>query len=133
MEIRQVDPNNKEFLATGGGAGLTFEHLCEHGTPSLAMHLVSEQTADTEELDVVIATCGAAGLFGAAIGFIQAALGSDAADEFLTDVLAARDNAARLLAERRATFEAADKACCQAGFFTNGREHTCRTATDPQS
>jgi hypothetical protein len=126
MEIRNTEPS-RIFRATDGGAGLDFEHPCAHGSPAVSLHLFSKQGDATEDVAVLIPTCVAPSLFGAAIAYIEACHGSAAGEEFLADIVAGKERAAKILAKRRAQYEAAAQACCQAGFFSQGREHTCRT------
>ncbi|MFF3928611.1 hypothetical protein [Streptomyces hirsutus] len=129
MEIRITEPS-RLFAVTRSGAGLSFEHPCTHGAPALSLHLFSEQGETTEDIGVLLPTCVAPDLFGAALAFVKAGLGADAADQFVTDMLAACDEATERIDARRAEHKAVHDACCEAGFRTGGSEHTCRPSTD---
>jgi len=132
MDIRATPPS-RTFITTEAGAGLNFDHPCAHGNPSLSLHLISEQEDTTEDLGVVLPVCAAAALFGAALANVQAAHGSAAAEEFVADMLAFKERAAAALVARLARFKEAQEACCQAGAFTQGREHTCNPSDDSRS
>ncbi|MFC8521144.1 hypothetical protein [Streptomyces sp. NPDC057257] len=125
MEIRNSEPS-RLFHATNGGAGINFSHPCSHGMAALSLHLYGhQQDGTTEDIGILLPSCAAPGLFGAALAYFEAAYGSEAGEEFLQQMQAAKDQAAEMLATRRAQYEKAQRACCQAGFFTQGREHTC--------
>ncbi|MET7475109.1 hypothetical protein ABZT17_12215 [Streptomyces sp. NPDC005648] len=129
MEIRNSEPS-RLFRATNGGAGLNFEHPCSHGMAAVSFHLLGQTEDGTEDdIGILLPTCSAPAIFGAALAYIEAAYGNDAGEEFLAVMHASRDQAAAMLAARRAQYEAAGRACCQAGFFTQGREHTCSPET----
>lgn len=132
MDIRVTQPG-RTFITTDAGAGLNFEVPCTHGNPSLSLHLISEQEDTTEDLAVVLPVCAAATLFGMALANVQVTHGAEAAEEFLTDMLAAKEQAAAAITARLARFKKAREACCQAGAFTEGREHTCNPSDDSRS
>ncbi|MFJ2717457.1 hypothetical protein [Streptomyces sp. NPDC087437] len=131
MEFRITEPS-RIFRATAGGAGLSFEHRCSEGGPSLSFHLFSEHDGTTEDVAVLLPACVAPHLFGAALAHLEAALGSEAGEQFVQALLATRDQSAQMLAADRAEREAAAAACCEAGYRTQGREHTCR-GTQPSA
>lgn len=130
MEIRNTDPS-RLFLVTKGGAGLSFEHRCSHGGPAISLHLFSERNGTSEDIGVLLPTCIAPSLFGGVLAFLESAHGTEAADEFMEDMLAAKERTLQLITARRERMEAAEQACCQAGFYTQGREHTCRPTDTP--
>lgn len=132
MDIRNTEPS-RLFRATGGGAGLNFDHPCAHGSPAVSLYLVSEQNDTTEDIGILIPVCVAPGLFGAVVAFVEACHGQAAGEEFLEDLLAGKGRTARLLESRRVQHEGAQRACCEAGFFTQGREHTCQPSTESPS
>ncbi|MER6531186.1 hypothetical protein [Streptomyces sp. NPDC001508] len=132
MEFRTTTPS-RIFPATGGGAGLNFQRLCSHGTPTISMHLFSEHDDTGEDIGIILPTCAAPDLFGAALASIHVALGKDAADEFMQQLLNARDEGIEQFAAGLAERAAARAACCEAGFLTKGREHTCRPDTTPSA
>ncbi|WP_073946490.1 hypothetical protein [Streptomyces kebangsaanensis] len=131
MDIRFTEPS-RVFRTTNGGAGLSFEHPCNHGSPALSFHLFSEHDGITEDIAILLPACAAPHLFGAALAYLEAAQGSGVGQQFIEDMLAARDRSAQLLAAKRAEYEAASAACCEAGYRTQGREHTCR-GTQPST
>ncbi|WP_406157691.1 hypothetical protein [Streptomyces canus] len=128
MEIRNTEPS-RYFHATGGGAGLNFDHPCGHGKPALSLHLLGEHGDSSDDIGILLPSCAAPALFGAAIAYIEACHGSAAGEEFMAELLAGKERAAQVLEKRRADYEASMRACCQAGFFTQGREHTCRSTS----
>ncbi|MEU9661880.1 hypothetical protein [Streptomyces chartreusis] len=132
MDIRAVEPS-RTFITTEAGAGLNFDHPCGHGNPSISLHLFSEQEDATEDIAVILPACAATALFGAAIANIEAVHGSEAAEDFVADMIAAKQEAAAAIADRLARLKAAEQACCQAGALTQGREHTCRSSDDSRS
>lgn len=130
MEIRHTQPS-RYFRATGGGAGLNDDHRCGHGQPSISLHLLSQHDGVSEDIGILLPVCVAPTLVGAALAYIHEALGSEMADEFVTALLAARDKAIPQIAAAAAAYRAADEACCEAGYRTQGREHTCGSTTPP--
>lgn len=127
MQIKLTEPS-RFFLVTGGGAGLNFDHPCAHGRPAISFHLLSNRHGQADDLGLLLPSCSAPSLFGAALAYFTACHGEEAGEMFLAELLAARDEAAALLTSRRAAYEAAEEACCQASVFTGGREHTCHTS-----
>ncbi|MFF9123207.1 hypothetical protein ACF09J_07895 [Streptomyces sp. NPDC014889] len=131
MEIRITEPS-RVFRATSGGAGLNAEHRCSDGSPYLSFHLFSEHDGITEDIAVLLPSCVAPRLVGAALAYLEAAQGAEAGEQFVQALLAARDQSAQMLAAEMAAREAAAAACCEAGYRTQGREHTCR-GTQPST
>lgn len=130
MEIRHTEPS-RFFVATGGGAGLSPDFpSCSHGTSAISLHLTSSIGGTHDDLGVILPQCAAASLLGAALAYIHAVDGQDAHDEFLASMTKAYDEASAQIAKHAADDEAARATCCEAGYRTQGREHTCR-ATDP--
>jgi hypothetical protein len=124
MEIRHSQPS-RMFAVTGGGAGVDDRLRCRHDMPVLSLHLLSERQGQApEDIGILIPECTAANLFGAAIAQVQAHAGAEAAEQMVTDMLAARDHALEQITQRAAAHP--DPACCEAGATTGGREHTCR-------
>ncbi len=132
MDISHTPPSRR-FYATGGGAGLSSDHPCRHGNPAISLHLTSNRDGSAEDIGILLPSCMAPQLFGAALAFIQVYSGSDAADEFVTSMLAFRDRALPAVAENRAELRAQGRGCCEAGFRTGGREHTCGRNTTSSS
>lgn len=132
MDISDTPPSRR-FYVTGGGAGLSSDYPCSHGNPAVSLHLTSDLDGTTEDIGILLPSCMAPQLFGAALAFIQVYSGSDAADEFVTSMLAFRDQALPTVAEHRTTLRAQGRGCCEAGFRTGGREHTCRRNTPTPS
>ena len=128
MKIKHTDPS-RTFVATGGGAGLNPDFPCGHGTSAVSLHLTSHIGNTSDDIGVIIPRCATAALIGAALAYIEATDGQAAADDFLEDMNKARDEASREIKALLANHEAAAAACCEAGYFTQGREHTCQDAT----
>lgn len=120
MEIRSVPPA-RLFHVTNAGAGVDPDHRCGHGSPSVVLHLFSDHDGTPEDLGVLLPACAAPGLFGAAIAAVAASGGPAAAQGFISKMFSAYEEAGRAIAERV-------RACCEAGFRTAGREHTCGRA-----
>jgi len=116
---------SRYFLTTSGGAGVNTDRRCSHGKPAVSFHLFSQLAGVDEDIAFLLPTCAAAPLFGAALAHLEACEGQAAADEFMTEMLAARDEAARILAARATQDQATKSACCEASVRTAGREHTC--------
>jgi hypothetical protein len=124
MEIRSTPPA-RYFHATTGGAGVDPEHRCGHGTPSIVLHLISGHGDSAEELGVLLPACLAPDIFGAVMATLAAAGGPAAAEEFIQKMFAAYEQAVHTIAARTS-------ACCEAGYRTAGREHTCgRSSATP--
>ncbi|MET9140522.1 hypothetical protein [Streptomyces parvulus] len=130
MHLRRTEPS-RIFHVTGGGAGLDPTHTCEHGSPSVSFHLFSEHHGRTEDICLVLSMCSSPGLFGAAVAFIDEALGSDEGDKFMAAIQKARELATREIDRAKAAQRAAEDACCEAGYRTQDREHTCGRRTPP--
>jgi hypothetical protein len=125
MKIRRIRPS-RTFAATSAGAGLVPNIRCSHGEPILDIRFFNRQPGKTaEDIAVLLPQCVARQLFGAALAYVQTAAGTEAAEQFVADMLAARDEALERIAKR----EAGAQACCEAGAATGGREHTCRRDT----
>ncbi|MFF5795761.1 hypothetical protein [Streptomyces albogriseolus] len=119
MHLRRTAPS-EVFIVSGGGAGLVPELPCGHDLPSLSLHLFGQGGKD---VGIVIPTCGAAQLFGAAAAFLEVHVSEEAAADFVQQLTEAR---AAAVCELRAAKQAAEAACCEAGLSSHGREHTCR-------
>ncbi|MEU4172142.1 hypothetical protein AB0F46_35325 [Streptomyces sp. NPDC026665] len=128
MDIRHTE-YSRLFPVSYGGAGLNFDHPCGHGVPTISLHLFSEHGGTTEDIRVLLPTCAAPALFGAALAFVQAAVGAEAAEDFIAAMLAARDQGLKAIEGRKAQ----PRTRCEAGRHTEGREHTCTAATDSPS
>jgi hypothetical protein len=115
------------FVATRAGAGLDPDIRCEHGHPAVSLYLMTDASTPPRppllagDLQVLMPSCMAPQLFGAVLAFIRAERGTDAAEEFMQQMHAASDRAARSIADSVAQH----RACCEAGSRTGGREHTC--------
>ncbi|MDT7847243.1 hypothetical protein [Streptomyces justiciae] len=127
MELRHTEPS-RVFVATGGGAGLNPNFPCGHGASAISLHLLSTIGGTTEDIGIILPRCAAAHLLGAALAYIKASDGQAAVDEFLAYMNKACDEASAELAGHAADHQAAKAACCEAGYRTQGREHTCRTS-----
>jgi hypothetical protein len=99
MEIRSTEPS-RLFFVTKAGAGLSFEHPCAHGGPAISLHLFSERKGTSEDIGVLLPTCTDPSLFGAVLAFVEAVHGSEAGEEFLQDMLAAKDRTMQALTSR---------------------------------
>ncbi|MGI5408680.1 hypothetical protein ACQEV9_18035 [Streptomyces chartreusis] len=129
MHIRRSEPS-RLFITEEAGAGLNSELRCEHGAPSLSLHLYGRADGGpVEDLGVLLPMCRAQQLLGAVLAQVEVTQGRDAVDEFVAGLLAAKEEGVRVLEQRFAQHQAAQQACCEASVFTNGREHTCSTAS----
>ncbi|MEU9400592.1 hypothetical protein [Streptomyces sp. NPDC048242] len=117
------------FLGVNGGATLNPQIRCDHDTPSVSFHLVGKSSTGPDDVEVVMPSCLAAGLFGATLAHIEAHGGQEAVDRFLADMNTAREQATSLLPSYQAATEDLGSACCETGFLTQGRKHTCRPDT----
>ncbi|NUS86001.1 MAG: hypothetical protein HOY75_25580 [Streptomyces sp.] len=121
MEFKATKPS-RIFYATHGGAGVDRDHPCAHDTPAIQFHLMDDSPQRPhDDIGVLIPQCLAPHLFGAALAFVRATSGSDAADEFVAAMFAAYEQAAHTLDDLHDN----KRTCCEAGFRTHGREHTC--------
>lgn len=116
-----------QFLVTHGSAGLEQTIPCAHDHAALSLHLISDpaatgSTGEEQHLQVLVPQCFAPHLFGSALAFVQASRGTDAADEFVKQLLDTYEQASETI--RKAQEQG--RACCEAAFRTGGREHTCR-------
>ncbi|MCM8548946.1 hypothetical protein [Streptomyces sp. STCH 565 A] len=132
MHLRRTQPS-RIFHVTGGGAGIDPTHPCDHGTPAMSFHLFSEQGDQSEDIGIVLPMCSAPALFGAAVAFIDEVMGSEEGDRFMAAVESAREQAGQRIADGKVSLHAAENACCEAGYRSQGREHTCRPTTPPTS
>ncbi|MEU8555916.1 hypothetical protein AB0C80_18270 [Streptomyces anthocyanicus] len=130
MHLRHTEPS-RTFHVTGGGAGISLRHPCEHGQPAVSLHLFSQSNGRSDDIGILMPMCTAPGLFGAVIAFIDEAMGTEAGDDFLATIQKSRDAAARQIAHGKAERRATAEACCEAGYRTQGREHTCGSSTPP--
>lgn len=105
---------------TKAGAGIAPHSRCSHGEPGIFLHLVDDHDGRTQEVTAVLASCTAPAVFGAALASIEHHSGGQAAAEFLATLFATRD---RTLDQLRSVV-----LCCEAGFNSGGREHTCDPA-----
>ncbi len=132
MHLRHTNPS-RLFHVTGGGAGLDPTHTCAHGSPSVSFHLLSDHDGKSDDIGILLPMCAAPALFGAAVAFVDDAMGADEGDEFMASVQAAREHASRQITAAKTAKRAAAEACCEAGYRTQNREHTCDRGTPTAS
>ncbi|MFJ4322214.1 hypothetical protein ACIP3A_03710 [Streptomyces tricolor] len=132
MHISRNEPSGY-FLATNGGIGMNFAHRCAHGSPALSLHLYDERDFPPKDIAILLYSCLAPQLFGAALAHMELAGGPETADEFVREMFEARDRAREALSAHLAERRAPDAPCCEAGARTRGREHTCSRSTDSPS
>lgn len=120
-----IRPRNP-FIVCNTGVQVAEEARCEHGQPAVLVSLIGQRVKQTsgphERLDTVLPRCVIAELLGTLHAQIRRTEGEAALQEFLDDIAehtAAADTAMNLL-------HAQARDCCEAGFRTHGREHTCR-------
>lgn len=118
-----VRPHNP-FIVCNTGVQIADEARCEHGQAAILVCLIGEyltKGSPHDRLDTVLPRCVIAELLGTLQTQIRRGEGDAALQEFLDDVAehaAAADTAMQLL-------HAQARDCCEAGFRTHGREHTC--------
>lgn len=113
------------FIAHNSGVQIAREARCEHGQPAVFLALLggyrSRAGQPEQRFHALVPRC----VLAEAVGALQAQMvrdeGEAAWQEFLGDI-------ARYAAESTAALEqlhAEHRDCCEAGFTTHGREHTC--------
>jgi hypothetical protein len=124
-DFKFIRPHNP-FIVCNTGVQIAGEARCEHGQPAILISLLGDylsrpRTHAHERLDTVLPRCVIAELLGTLQSQIRRTEGDAALQEFLDDIAehtAAADTAMNLL-------HAQARDCCEAGFRTHGREHTC--------
>lgn len=120
-----IRPHNP-FIVCNTGVQIADEARCEHGQSAVMVSLLGNyhskpRTHGHERLDTVLPRCVIAELLGTLQTQILRSEGDAALQEFLGDIAehaAAADTAMQLLHDQ-------GRDCCEAGFRTHGREHTC--------
>lgn len=111
------------LLTRTGGVGTSNAAMCSHGQRVLRLVLFgayADRPARQRRVEALLPRCVAAQLLGALQATIRRDEGEEALQRFLEDVARADEEAARRLATVHN--------CCEAGFTTNGAEHTCDRA-----
>lgn len=132
MDFHLGDRADHYLLAVRAGAGVDPRHHCEHDDPVLALVLVAGGTcpchpdALTGELQALVPVCAATDMIGAALASLRAEQGSAAADAFVKRMFEAYEEATRNLLRLKTQ----GRTCCEAGYRTGGREHTCGSQGD---
>jgi len=126
-----IRPRNP-FVVCNTGIQIAEDARCEHGQSAVLVSLIGQHLSHTsgphERLDTVLPRCVIAELLGTLQTQIRRTEGDTAVQEFLDDVAehaAAADTAMNLL-------HAQARDCCEAGFRTHGREHTCGSREQQQ-
>ncbi|WP_411090814.1 hypothetical protein [Streptomyces sp. 049-1] len=115
------------FVVGNTGVRIDPEAYCEHGATAAAVFLFGarQRTPEsTQRIDTIVPRCVMAELIGTLQAQIRRTDGEAALSQFLDDVdtfAAEADTALEQLHTER-------RDCCEAGFRTHGREHTCGEA-----
>ncbi|WP_030949948.1 hypothetical protein [Streptomyces sp. NRRL S-146] len=125
--FRMIKPGNL-FLTHNTGLQIAEDAHCSHGQAAVLLilfgHYRSGQGA--ERLDAMLPRCVLAEMVGSLHAQILRDEGPDALQHFQDEVAIYADQSAAALAE----LHTQRRDCCEAGFRTNGAEHTCgRTDT----
>lgn len=120
------------FLARNAGVQIVPEARCEHDQAAFFLVLFgrhrSEAAAADQRLHTLMPRCVLAEAIGALQAHILHAEGEGALKEFLDE--AAAHATVSLAGLEQLHAEGRD--CCEAGFRTNGSEHTCGRNEDQQ-
>ncbi|MEU3600900.1 hypothetical protein ABZ714_19575 [Streptomyces sp. NPDC006798] len=130
-DFRLVPTPATALLATQAGVGIASVLKCQHQQASVDLHFIGTRLNGARpgtgsgraraEAAIVVPRCVLADTFGALLAQLEHYEGPAAVEEFLGAVYAAQDRIEpqmTALAEQR-------RDCCDAGFRTGGREHTC--------
>lgn len=119
----------KVFVISHTGVSIDPDALCAHGQSAAFIALFGQHAAPgspEERLDVLVPRCVLAELIGALQAQIAQNEGQEAFTEFLTEITG---HTVALSAEFEQLRER-KRDCCEAGFTTDGREHTCGRTGD---
>ncbi|MER6532998.1 hypothetical protein ABT215_04085 [Streptomyces sp900105755] len=113
------------FIARNAGVQTVPEARCEHGQAALFLVLFGRRRSQTENADqrlhVLMPRCVMAEAIGALQAQILHAEGESALQEFLDEIATHAADSTKDIEQ----LHAQGRDCCEAGFRTNGSEHTC--------
>ena len=116
-------PINNAILANNAGLSLDPKAKCQHDEAAIGIRFFLQGDSDPERqhLDVVVPRCTMADLIGTLTTVVRLQEGDAAAEKLAHDIELGVQKATELLGP----LVAAGRTCCQAGYRTNGSEHTC--------
>ncbi|EPD63159.1 hypothetical protein [Streptomyces sp. HGB0020] len=122
-QFRHIRPRNLT-IASHTGARIDHDTRCEHGQAAVFLAIFGKRVpkgSPEQRFDALVSRCVLAELIGAVQAQIAHEEGKTALDDFLQEVnshtLASHAALEQLSRQKRD--------CCEAGFTTDGREHTC--------
>lgn len=125
-----IRPENM-LLTHNTGVQITPEATCEHGHPAVYLVLLGAYRASPDQdarVHALVPRCVLAELVGSLQAQIRRDEGEDALQQFRDDIAAHTEESAAALEE----LHQQRRDCCEAGFRTNGTEHTCGRNTDQE-
>ena len=123
--IKTTDP----YVVGNTGARVDTDAYCAHGQAAVFLALFAHRRSEPhqqERLDTFVPRCVLAELIGAVHAQITHEEGTEAAQAFTHEI--EQNSQASLAALQEMHAQRRD--CCEAGFRTAGREHTC---TSPEA
>lgn len=115
-------PFPRRLRVTSAAASMAPTTLCRHGHSGFELLLLGQPPhQEGAQIDVVLPRCVAADLTGTLMALIILTEGPASAQDFAIRITTATAKTLREIDDDRD-----DRACCQAGQRTGGREHTCR-------
>lgn len=114
----------KPFITSHTGVRIDADTRCEHGQAAAFIALFGRHLAPGsphQRIDTLVPRCVLAELLGALQAQIRHEEGEAALQEFLDAIATEASAASTALQQMRAR----QRDCCEAGFTTYGREHTC--------
>ncbi|HET9381307.1 MAG TPA: hypothetical protein VFP69_10810, partial [Streptomyces sp.] len=117
MILRPTNP----LVVHQTGATLTPHARCEHGHPAVFLVLFGDQRSGTARVDAMMPRCA----FAELVGQVQAEILRTDGEAALRAFRDAVDAGTRTTTAALDTLRAQRRDCCEAGYRTNGTEHTC--------
>lgn len=124
MATFKIIKPDDEFIVQNSGTQITDTAVCAHGQAAALLVLFGynhSQRGHTRRLDALMPRCVLAELLGSVQAQILRHEGEDALQQFRAEIDAHTQTSARDLEE----LHTQRRDCCEAGFRTNGTEHTC--------
>lgn len=123
-QFQYVKPD-KPFIVNNTGLQQIPDAFCEHGQVAIGLlmfgYRYKASIREEERFDAIVPRCVLAETIGTLTALIRTQEGEDALEAFMNEVAAAADRSAQEFANLRTQ----GRDCCEAGFRTHGREHTC--------
>lgn len=122
-------PITNAILANNAGLSLDPKARCTHGEAAVGIRFFVQGAGPGQQrhVDVVVPRCAMADLIGTLTALVHLHEGDAAAEKLAQDIATSTQKATDMLGP----LHAAGRDCCQAGFRTNGREHTCNQKGRP--